>query len=286
MLYVCNHLGLVDALLIASQMPVAFAAKAEMHSWPLLGWVGRTMGIIFVERERPTRTSVFVRAVQERLRHGVSVVVFPEGTTGWGDAVRRFKTGAFEAVAEEVRGGVLPLYLKVKAVEGQPAGNRALAWVDESLQANAWRLLGLKHVDVELRVGAPLATAGRDRKELARRAHAAVSRLASSSPDADGPDVRREHPASPRNPGREPVITPVKQDGGERKRMEDRRSGIGYRESDPGLRRSWVNHRSTHSAFRIPKRPRDSRSSILDIPAAVRRPPSVVLGALHGYRTT
>ncbi len=178
MLYVCNHLGLADAMMLAARMPVAFAAKAEVRTWPLLGWVCRTMGVLFVERERPTRTSAFVRDVRERLGHGVSVLVFPEGTTGSGDHIRPFKTGAFEAVADQEDGAVLPLCLKVLAVDGEAGRRSALAWVDEPFGRNSWRLLGLPHAEVAVQVGEPLATDGSDRKELARQAHAAVSQLA------------------------------------------------------------------------------------------------------------
>ncbi|GIV57319.1 MAG: hypothetical protein KatS3mg042_0232 [Rhodothermaceae bacterium] len=182
-LAVSNHLGLLDPWVLASQLPVAFVAKAEMAHWPVFGWIARTVGIIFVERERRLATKAFVDQVQQRLREGVRVLVFPEGTTSPGLTVLPFKTGSFEAVAGMPDASVLPLYLHVSALEGQPATpamRAAVAWADpdESMLQNAWRLLGLRSVHMEVRVGPPIATAGQDRKTLARQAHAAVCALA------------------------------------------------------------------------------------------------------------
>lgn len=179
MLFVCNHLGILDPFILASQTPVSFAAKAEIQSWPFLGWVCREMGLLFVERERPTKTSAFVQQVEDKLAHGVSVVVYPEGTTSRGDIVRPFKTGAFEAVAGDEEGAVLPFYLQIRAVNGDPAQREEAIWADDTqtFAEHGWHLCGLQSIDVELVVGEPIPTAGRDRKELAKRTHAAVVQM-------------------------------------------------------------------------------------------------------------
>ncbi|MFQ5568677.1 MAG: lysophospholipid acyltransferase family protein [Rhodothermales bacterium] len=185
-LMVCNHLGILDPLVLSSQLSVSFAGKAEMGRWPLIGWVCRTMGMLPVHRERPTRTSMFVRQVQEKLHAGVPVLVFPEGTTSRGDGVQPFKTGAFQAVAERDDEAVLPLYLNVLAVEEEPAalGRRyEVTWADntQTFLEHCWHLLGLKSVEMEVCIGKPITTARRDRKELARLTHREVRKLGEQS---------------------------------------------------------------------------------------------------------
>ncbi len=182
-LAVSNHLGLLDPWVLASQMSLAFVAKAEMNDWPVVGWICRTVGIIFVARERRMQANTFVEQVQRRLREGVRVLVFPEGTTSNGETVMPFKTGAFEAVAGMEDGAVLPLYLNVREVEGRPATGRLrekITWADPSqtMLQNFWSVLGLRSVRLEVCVGTPISTAGRDRKTLARLSHAAVLALA------------------------------------------------------------------------------------------------------------
>jgi 1-acyl-sn-glycerol-3-phosphate acyltransferase len=181
-LIVCNHLGILDPLILASQMPLAFAGRADLQHWPLIGWVCRTFGVVFVDRDRRTATRGFVQQVGEKLAHGVGVLVFPEGTTSKGERVRPFKTGAFEAVAGRPDASVLPLSLQVIAVDGHPADaerREQVTWADPapSFGAHLWALLGLESIRVQVRLGTPIPTDGHDRKTLARRAHAQVQAL-------------------------------------------------------------------------------------------------------------
>ena len=189
MLCVSNHMGVLDPLVLGSQMPMCIVGKAELGSWPFIGWVCRTYGLLFVDRERRTSTQNFVEEVQGRLKDGVSVLVFPEGTTNWGNEVLPFKTGVFQAVA----GGdeaVLPLYLDVLAVNGEPTRDGLIPDIshnDKSFVEHCWHVLGLKRIDMEVWVGEPVAAAGRSRKELARLAHQDVSRLGGHLSEEDSP---------------------------------------------------------------------------------------------------
>jgi 1-acyl-sn-glycerol-3-phosphate acyltransferase len=182
MLLVCNHFGVLDPLVLSSEIPLAAVSKAEVAQWPLLGWVCRTMGVIFVERERRTQTGSFVETVQDRLHRGVPVLVFPEGTTSGERRVQPFKTGAFEAVADMPDGLVLPLHLDAVTVEGRPADAAVRArvvWADSSLSftQHVWQLFSLRDVEMRVRVGTPLSTDGRSRKELAQISQAHVTAL-------------------------------------------------------------------------------------------------------------
>ena len=76
MLAVSNHLSLLDPFVLSSQMPVSFAAKAEIEKWPVIGWICRLVGVIFVVRERRMETNRFVEQVQTRIRDGIRVPGF------------------------------------------------------------------------------------------------------------------------------------------------------------------------------------------------------------------
>lgn len=182
LLAVSNHIGMLDAIALASQMPIAFVGKAEIKSWPFLGWVTRTFGVVFVQRGRRTQTADFVEDVRYHLRHGVRVLVFPEGTTNSRWRLLPFKTGTFEAVADMGDGAVLPLYLFVRSVDGEPAAGlvrKRVIWADENqpFADHGWKLLERDRIVVELHVGEPQPTAGRDRKVLAALLHERVSAL-------------------------------------------------------------------------------------------------------------
>lgn len=181
LLAVSNHLGVLDPWMLASTMPMAFAAKAEMASWPLMGRICKNVGIVFVERQRRMETTKFVDEVRDRMRHGVRVLVFPEGTTSEGPGLLPFKTGGFEAVAGMDDGAVLPIYMVLVSVAGRPATEeeqRMIGWVTIPMMEHAMRALSLESPVVEVRIGAPIATAGRDRKELADLSREAILALA------------------------------------------------------------------------------------------------------------
>lgn len=185
-LCVANHIGMLDPFLIASQHPVAFAAKAEIQEWPVLGVVAKAYGVFFVDRRRRSRVAPFVEAVQNRLDRGVSVAVFPEGQTNAALQLLPFKTGAFEAVCGADGLCVLPLYLHPVSVEGEPAVGalrKRVVWASSELSfiEKLWQLMRLRSMHFELRVGEPFAVASRDRKELAREAQERVAALAAAS---------------------------------------------------------------------------------------------------------
>lgn len=183
-LLVCNHLGVLDPFVLAATLRMALVGKAEIADWPGAGWVARTMGVVFVERDGSlAQVEAFVERVQQRLRSGVDVLVFPEGTTNGRPNVLPFQTVAFQSVAGQEGEVVLPLYLHVRSVEGQAATGprrQRVIWAEgaETFLAHCWQLLALRGVDMEIHVGEPISAEGRDRKTLARRAQAQVEALA------------------------------------------------------------------------------------------------------------
>lgn len=75
---VARHAGILDAILIAALRPCVIVAGAEARRRPLVGWLARLGGTIFIDRHRrhdAVRVNFMIqRAVQRRLL----VVIFPE----------------------------------------------------------------------------------------------------------------------------------------------------------------------------------------------------------------
>ena len=186
-----NHIGVLDPFVLASKIPLALAAKLEISKWPVAGWVAHTMGVIFVDRRRTSRAVSFVDGLRERLRLGIPVGVFPEGTTNMTPELLPFKTGAFQAVVDMPDGQVLPAYVRPVEVDGNPLSEddrELVSWDDPSLSfgAHVWQLLTLKEMHFHVDFGAPIEAAGRDRKELARLAHDQVKSLQDTSSNPAG----------------------------------------------------------------------------------------------------
>lgn len=96
-LLVANHMSYFDPLIIASLVPCTAIAKADVSAWPCIGELARRLGVMFVERACPQSGARVLREALRRLSDGVSVLVFPEGTTTRGETVLPFKRGSFGA---------------------------------------------------------------------------------------------------------------------------------------------------------------------------------------------
>ncbi|MDP4549241.1 MAG: lysophospholipid acyltransferase family protein [Marinobacter sp.] len=98
-LRVCNHVSWTDIPILAAGLPLRFLAKREVASWPIIGWIAREIGTIFVRRGAGDSAKVRQTLVSA-LEGGSSVVVFPEGTTTTGAGVKRFHPHMLGAAIE------------------------------------------------------------------------------------------------------------------------------------------------------------------------------------------
>jgi 1-acyl-sn-glycerol-3-phosphate acyltransferase len=180
-LLVSNHVSWADIFVLGSAFPVSFVAKAEVAGWPVLGWLVRQHGTVFVDRTRRSQVGEQRNAIAERLRRGGSVLLFPEGTSSDGRQVLPFKSALFAAV-DSLGVPVQPITLDWVSVGGRPvdSANRAsIAWIDDmELLPHIWGLLLAGGAQARL-VSHP-AIAGLNRRELARLSHARVAEALSA----------------------------------------------------------------------------------------------------------
>lgn len=174
-LLAANHLSYLDVVVLGSLLDAVFVAKADVAAWPVIGALCRRARTAFVDRERRRDLVRVLPLLAERLRAGTSVVLFPEGTTTDGSRVLPFKSPLFEAA---VRGGrpVCVASLGYATGDGGTDPARAICWWGEmTFASHLFALLRLARCTAHVVFGdAPVA--GRDRKELARGARAAVLR--------------------------------------------------------------------------------------------------------------
>lgn len=173
-LAVANHVSYLDILCLAAVRPLRFLSKAEVAQWPLFGWFARLMRTLFIERERAHDSLRAIDAVAQALAAGDAVLCFPEGTTTRGGQVRPFHAALFEA---GLRTGcpVQPIAIHYASPRDRSRPHPRAAFVgDDTLLPHLWRLLAEPHIVAQLHYGEALPPHG-TRRELAKRAHAAVS---------------------------------------------------------------------------------------------------------------
>ena len=172
---VANHLSYLDVIVLGATVRATFVAKADVAAWPLVGWLGRAVGTAFIDRTRKRDLLRVLPLLEQRLRAGGGVVVFPEGTTGDGSGVLPFRSPLFAAAA---RAG-LPAHAAALTYE-TPADARHPSeavcwWGDMEFLPHLLGLLRLPNCTARIAfVRHPIDDT--DRKRLARATHAGIAR--------------------------------------------------------------------------------------------------------------
>lgn len=99
-LIVSNHLSYLDILLHAAAMPCIFVAKSDVRGWPAFGRLAQCGGTIFIERGSRASAAETAMHMEYALRSGVTVVLFPEGTSTDGTTLLPFHSFLFEPAIE------------------------------------------------------------------------------------------------------------------------------------------------------------------------------------------
>ena len=112
-LIVSNHASYLDILVLMAALPFdfCFVAKREAASWPFVGTFIRQCGYLTVDRENAPEAVEDSRRIEERLRGGTPVHVFPEGTFTHASGLRPFQMGAFK-LAADTGSPLLPVTLR------------------------------------------------------------------------------------------------------------------------------------------------------------------------------
>ena len=100
---VANHASWLDIFALNASKRIYFVSKAEVASWPAIGWLARATGTVFIKRDR-REASAQLDVFRARLGVGHRLLFFPEGTSSDGLRVLPFKPTLFAAfLAPELR---------------------------------------------------------------------------------------------------------------------------------------------------------------------------------------
>lgn len=174
---VANHSGWMDIFALNAATCLYFVSKAEVASWPGIGWLARATGTVFITR-KSTEARAQQQLFEDRLTHGHKLLFFPEGTSSDGRRVLPFKSTLFAAFftpALRDSLSVQPVSVVWHAPEGQDPRFYGW-WGDMDFAPHLLKLLAARHQGrVEVVFHPPLRVADfTDRKALTTAAEAAV----------------------------------------------------------------------------------------------------------------
>ena len=105
-----NHQSYWDAFLMYGFLGVKFKwmMKKELGKIPFVGWACYMAGHILIDRSSRVSSMESIRKAESRLKDGMSVIIFPEGTRTPDGKMGRFKRGAF-LISQELQLPILPV---------------------------------------------------------------------------------------------------------------------------------------------------------------------------------
>lgn len=150
----CNHQSQWETFYLQLLIsPQATILKRELLWVPFFGWALALLKPIAIDRSKGSQAlKTLLRVGQERLDEGISVVIYPEGTRQPAGTIGNFNVGGAMLAA---RAGVEVLPM---------AHNSGDCWAGRSLLRRPG--------SIRLRIGEPLAVAGKSPKQITAEAKA------------------------------------------------------------------------------------------------------------------
>lgn len=150
-IFMCNHQSFVDIFVLLANIPkdFKFIMKKELMRIPILGSCMRRAGYMEIERDDPRESIRQLSKAIEKIKSGISVLIFPEGTRSPDGKLLPFKKGGFYIA---IRSGckVVPLYIQGTHLIG-PKGS----W---SMKKGRYKLI----------IGTPVSTKDYTKKDTAK----------------------------------------------------------------------------------------------------------------------
>jgi len=155
--FMCNHQSQLDIPVLEKVLEpynIRFLAKKSLFQIPFFGWGIKALGYVPIEREETKKGLQSLYVCIERLKQGISLVIFPEGTRSIDGKLLPFKSAPF----------IVPIKTKTPVVPVAIKGTK-----DILPKGKLW--FSLKRKEVKVYVGRAISTENfslKQRKELSQ----------------------------------------------------------------------------------------------------------------------
>ncbi|MGN8226575.1 lysophospholipid acyltransferase family protein [Gracilimonas sp. BCB1] len=167
-LLVSNHLSYIDIFVLFSQLRCLFVAKSDVKTWPLIGFIIRTCGILFIDRHRKRDITRVNKLISKNINTNQGIIIFPEGTTSPGYEILPFRSSLLKYPASrEFPVSTVAVSYRTNREEA-PAYDTICWWDDTPFFVHFFNLLKLKSFTAVVNFGSDQVMAS-DRKLLAER---------------------------------------------------------------------------------------------------------------------
>ena len=168
-LLVSNHISWLDIVVIGKFLPAYFVAKSDISGWPVIGFLARQAGTIFIRRGDKKH----VKEINERmiwlLKQQSNIIAFPEGTTTKGDDVLGFHASLFQP-ALLTKAPIQPIALEYIG----PSKELAPFVGDDDFVSHLLRILTMEKIDLVISFLPVIRSSGRDRLSVSHEARESI----------------------------------------------------------------------------------------------------------------
>lgn len=119
-LLVSNHISWLDIIVFGQLIPACFVAKSDILSWPIIGFLSKQSGTIFIRRGDKQTIKETTEQIAWALKQNSTIIAFPEGTTTSGDKVLNFHASLFQS-ALLTKSAIQPAAIQYRGLAQQQA---------------------------------------------------------------------------------------------------------------------------------------------------------------------
>ena len=95
-----SHRSYLDPVILVTFIDCLPVSKAEVASWPLIGYGAKISGVVFLKRESRDSRKRTLQAIADQVEQGFTVLLFPEGTTHSNDTTSQIRKGGFQLAVD------------------------------------------------------------------------------------------------------------------------------------------------------------------------------------------
>jgi 1-acyl-sn-glycerol-3-phosphate acyltransferase len=182
-----NHISWLDIIVLGQYLPAYFVAKSDIASWPVIGYLAKQSGTIFIRRGNKQHIKTTAEKMVWLLKQNSNIIAFPEGTTTNGDEVLHFHSSLFQP-ALLTRSDIQPVALQYLG----DAKEQAPFVGDDGFVPHLIKMLSMDKIEVRLSFLPVINNSGKNRHSVSLEARNTIWNKMSerSLPDNSAPCVQ------------------------------------------------------------------------------------------------
>jgi 1-acyl-sn-glycerol-3-phosphate acyltransferase len=180
---VSNHISWLDIIVIGQYLPACFVAKSDISSWPVIGYLAKQGGTVFIRRGDKQHIRTTTEKMAWLLKQNNNIIAFPEGTTTKGDELRSFHASLFQP-ALLTKSAVQPVVLQYQGIAKEVAPFVG----DDTFVAHLMKILTLDKIEVQLSFLPVINSSGKNRHAVSLEARERIWAKMSESFSIDDSD--------------------------------------------------------------------------------------------------